>query len=441
MTRNSWHRRVGGLLLAAALAGCGGGEAAARAERGAGGGPPPAVEAVRAREGALPLRETLTGTVRADGQVAIYPQTSGVLTEVLAQDGDLVRAGQPLARIRAQTSRTQLAQARAGLDVAQAELRQARANVAELEAQFERTRVLAAERLVSAEALETQRAQLEAARASAARAEAQVGLARAGVAEREEALLQTTVRAPIAGRVGQRAAEVGMRVDGQTPLFTVGQLDRMRVRVPITQEMVGRIREGQRAEIRFDGAAGAPLEARVSRISPFLEAGSYTAQAEIDVSNPAGRLLPGMFVTVDVLYGESEQATLVPTSALHERPDTGEEGVYVAPSSALNLAVGADGVSALSAPTGFEFRSVSVLAEGDQSLGVAGVAPGEWVVVVGQHLLSEEARGGPVSARVRALGWDRILALQAMQRQDLLRQFMEKQQRIAREREARAAES
>ena len=51
----------------------------------------PAVEVVQAREGAVPLRERLTGTVRASGEVAIFPDVSGPAVEALAQNSDAVR--------------------------------------------------------------------------------------------------------------------------------------------------------------------------------------------------------------------------------------------------------------------------------------------------------------------------------------------------------------
>jgi hypothetical protein len=75
-----------------------------------------------------------------------------------------------------------------------------------------------------------------------------------------------------------------------------------------------------------------------------------------------------------------------------------------------------------------EFREVEVLAEGEGTLGVRGAEDGDWVVTVGQHLLSE--RQGS-SARVRPARWDRILALQELQREDLLHGFLAKQQRMA----------
>ena len=131
-----------------------------------------------------------------------------------------------------------------------------------------------------------------------------------------------------------------------------------------------------------------------------------------------------MFVTVDVHYGESSLVTLVPTSAVYEDPATGEAGVFVVETrpDELKVSQGTLTEAAVTVP----FRAVDVLASGRQTIGVGGVAPGEWVVVVGQHLL---AAGGAAVARVRAVEWDQILALQEVQREDLLRQFMDKQQR------------
>ena len=396
------------------------------------------VEAVQARRGGLPLRERLTGTVRATGQVAIYPQVSGPVVEVLAENGDYVERGDPLVRMRPQTSQSQLEQAQANLEVTRAELQRAEANVSELEARFERTLLLAEDNLVSAETVETQRAQLEAARATLAQAQAQVRQAEATVAERREALEQTIVRAPISGRVGQRNAEVGMQVDAGTALFTIGSLDSVRVEVPVTQEMLGRLEQGQRVEIRAESLPDTVITAEISRISPFLEEGSFSAEAEIDVSNEGGLLIPGMFVTADVFYGESELATLVPKSALYEDPATGRYGVFVAPSLVLEIQPvppsGEEGTGPITPPTPIRFRPIDVVAEGQQLVGVEGIEAGDWVVVVGQHLLSNPEGEGPVTARIRPVTWERIVGLQRLQRQDLLRQFMEKQQRLARQR-------
>ncbi|MFW6088614.1 MAG: efflux RND transporter periplasmic adaptor subunit [Gemmatimonadota bacterium] len=398
--------------------------------------PTPAVEAVQARYGALPLRERLTGNVRAAGQVVIYPEVSGPVVEVLAQNGDQVSAGDPLVRIRAEASRSQLQQSQGSLASARAQRRQAEARLDELETRYERSEQLAAEDFISREEIESLRADLESARADLASAEAAVEVARGALGESRESVRQTTVRAPISGRVGRRNAELGMYVSASTPLFTIGRVEQVQVEVSITQEMLSRIEVGQTAEIRSESLADTVLTAEVSRVSPFIEPGSFSAEAEIDVDNPDGLLLPGMFVTVDILYGESEEATLVPKSAIYEDPSTGALGVYVAPSLGLETEpiLPEDGERApFTAPTPSEFQRVDVVAEGRHVAGISGLEPDTWVIVVGQHLLSsQDPEAGDPQARVRPISWERLIELQGLQREDLLRQFMEKQRRVAR---------
>jgi RND family efflux transporter MFP subunit len=388
----------------------------------------PAVQVVQAREGVVPLRERLTGTVRASGEVAIYPDVSGPVIEVLAQNGDAVKKGDPLVRIQTPRTRSQLTQARSSLAAARAELRQAEARHRELAAEYERNASLATRGLVPLNTVDSLRAQTDASRAAVASARAQVQVAEGAVAEQTEVQAQTVVRAPITGRVGQRNVEVGMRVDTQTPLFVIGRLENMRVEVPVTQDILARIREGNPVELRVRGDA-APIAARVSRISPFLQAGSFSAEVEIDIPNETGALVPGMFVTVDIFHGESGHTTLVPTSALYDHPATGEQGVFVtgeAPGAVPAGQSGADGERP--PPVRVHFRPVDLVAEAPQTIGVDGVQPGEWIVVVGQHLLASEPEP---QARLHAIEWDRILELQQLQRQDLLREFMERQQRAA----------
>lgn len=390
----------------------------------------PAVEALPARRGTLPLEERLSGVVEADNQVAVQAEIEAPIIEVLARNGQAVERGQPLVRLAEDELRDQLRQAEAAVRLAEAGAQEARARVAEVEARVVRTRRLAAEQLVSQLELETQEAQLAAARAGAGQAAAQVEQARATVQERRSALGKTIVRAPVAGRVGQRNAEVGMLAGPSTVLFVVGDLGDLVVEVPLTEEMLGYVRPGQPVRVGSPALGGRTVAATLTRISPFLEEASFSTVGEIDVANDEGRLSPGMFVTVDVLYGETEQATLVPASALWEDPRTGARGVYVVDGRGLAEGVPAS-LDVPEQPRGVELRPVEVLAEGRATVGVTGVQPGEWVVIVGQHLL---ARDGEATARVRPTSWERVLELQGLQREDLLQRFLDRQQELARTR-------
>lgn len=399
----------------------------------------PSVEAVQARRGALPLEERMSGTVEARNQVTISPEINAPVEAVVAKNGDVVEKGEPLVRLRDDTYRERVEQAKASLQMAKAEVESAQANLQELNAQLARTERLAEQNYESEQQLESLRAQVQQAEARVEQTKAQVAQAQATLNERKADLRRTTVRAPISGHVGNRNVQVGQRVGPNTRLYTMGDLDSVRVEVAVTDRMVGRIEPGQTARITAPALGDSVISAEVARISPFMNSESYSAEAEIEIPNPEGVLKAGMFVTVDVAYGESRMATLVPFSALYEDPTTGTRGIFVAPTLGTELPVNppesysSDDPPPLTQPTPTTFREVEILAEGEQMVGVRGIDPGTWIITVGQDLLSTSG-DERVDARVRPMTWERLITLQRLQDTDLLDRILQRQQRMAKQR-------
>ncbi len=445
-------RAACGLTALATLVACGGVGDDQAVER-----QTPLVEAVAARTGTLPLQATISGVARARNQVTIRSEISGVVAEVLAESGQAVDRGLALVRLHDDELRDQLRQAEAGTRVAEAAAAEARARVAELAARVERTRVLVVDELVSAQEVETQEARLAALEASAELAAARVEQAEATTAERRSALAKTVVRSAVAGRVGQRRVEVGTRIDPDDVLFVVGNLDQIVIEVPLTERMMDQVETGMPVIVEPRKSGGEPIRAALSRVSPFLAEESFTTVGEIDVDNRNGQLRPGNYLTVHILYGESRRATLVPASAVWEDPGSGRRGVFAVESAAglMPPGEGSSGSSGVAEaddepPQSSDesraiiFRPVEILAEGQGTMGVDGVRDGEWVVVIGQHMLREQARdeqrqdgaqsaGGPLTARarVRPISWQRVQELQGLTREDLLAGFLDKQQKVA----------
>lgn len=414
VTRNLAPWFIVGAFL---LSGCSGDEAPG----GTPSGVVPSVEAARASHGTLPLTERLSGAVRARNQIEIYPQISAVITEVLVENGEQVQEGQPLVRLRDTEFRERLKQAEASHQIAVAQLRRAQAQAREARSALERARSLQEKGLGSAAELDTAEAGAESAEADVELAQARVQQSLASAEEQAENLTQTVVRAPITGVVGNRSAEIGMLTSPSERLSTIGQLDSIRVNIILTDRMLAYIEEGQRAEVL---AGGRMISAPIVRISPFLHPVSHTTEAEIDLLNPDRAFRPGMFVTVDVFYGESEEATLVPLSALYENPVTGMTGVYATEQSFDAAPVDEQGVPtsiSLSEPTPFRFIPVNVIAQGRMEAAVTDLESGTWVVTMGQNLLGGEAP----SARVRPVPWERVRRLQSLQREDLMQDLIQ----------------
>jgi len=421
-------------LLVLGLTACGSSdEEEAWSGRSRGEAPTPSVEVVQTQRGSLPLEQRLSGTVQARNQVSIYPEITARVEDVLAQSGDFVERGQPLVRLRDRTYREQVRQAEANVSIQRAQVRQAQAQLSELQSELRRIEQLADREFSSRQQLEALQAQVEGAEADVAAAEAQVEQAESTLSERQADLAQTVVRSPVTGRIGRRDVEIGQRVDGSSRLFDVGDLSFVRVRVSLTDEMLSRIQEGQTAQITSEMLPDTTITAQVSRISPFLDENSFSTDAEIDTPNEGNLLRPGMFVNVAVLYGESQQATLIPNSALYEDPGTGAVGVFLASSLGTEIEPDEprDGFpTELTEPTPVSFQEVDVIAEGRAATGIRGVGQNAWVVALGHDLLNmnlDEA----VDARTRALSWERVLGLQELEERDMLIEFMERQQRMA----------
>jgi len=370
----------------------------------------PPVEATQARYGSLPLVERLSGNVRAENQVVLYSEIPGRIAEVLVNNGERVNAQQPLVRLQDDAAREQVRQAAAGLRIEQARLRQAEARLGELNTQVARYQSLNERNLVSEVDLDALLAQRESGAADVELAQAQVERAAATLAEREDALAKTVVRAPVAGVVGGRAAEVGMQVSTGAPLYTLGNPARVTVRINLSDTLLRRISSGMPVRIMPEGDDAGPITGTLTRISPFLDPANRSAVGEIDLPNPAGRLWPGMFVPVDILYGDSRQGTLVPSSALFTDPNTGREGVF-----SLAMAPAAEGLQ-LGEPQEVSFRPILPIARGAEEIAVENLEPGSWIVTLGQNLLTT----GRGVARVRAVTWDHVMYLQGLQKEELL---------------------
>ena len=383
----------------------------------------PAVEAVQVRSGTLPLEERLAGSVVARNQTEIYAEVAGRIVEVLVNDGDTVDAGAPLVRLRSTEFEERLQQALAGLDVAAARVQQGEAEDARAQAALRRMQTIVERNLGS-------RADLEAAQAEALSSAAQVALMRAElqqaqslVDERRSALGETVIRAPIKGIVGGRNAEIGQVAATGAPLFVIGDPNVVRVTVTLTQRMLGYISAGTRVSIVSDAAPERPIDGTISRISPFLHAVTRTTMAEIDIEQHHGLLLPGMFVTVDVLYGESQTSSLVPNNAIYRQVRDGREGVWHASLDEASRPLengalpAARGELEPVGPVPVRFMPVTIVARGRQATAIEGIDPSDWVVTVGHHLLENNDSSQAV---VQPTPWDHIMRLQQMQTRDLL---------------------
>jgi RND family efflux transporter MFP subunit len=153
---------------------------------------------------------------------------------------------------------------------------------------------------------EAAQASLEKARADVAVAEAQMEVAGASRDYAQTMLRYTQVRAPFDGVVTRRNVNSGDFVQpagtgsaGQ-PLFVVQQIDPVRVFLNVPGADAAWIRDGDPVNLRRQGAGGELLQGRVTRNARSLDPQARTLRTEIDLPNPQGQLLPGMYVQATI---------------------------------------------------------------------------------------------------------------------------------------------
>ena len=421
---------VGIFSISILAAGCSEGQSPQQNSGGVGRDNVPAVEAVRARFGTLPLEQRLTGRVVARNQTEIYPEVAGPITAIFVENGDFVNAGDPLVQLRDSEFAERYQQAVSGLEIAKAQTRQAEANLELLESQVRRTESLVERSLETTANLETVQSQLAIAQADLDLRVAQENQARSLAEERLLQLRNATIVAPISGTVGQRNAEVGQLANTSSRLFVIGDLQQMRVEVLLSERMLNYINEGVSVNVFSESWDDTVLSSSISRISPFLDINTMRTQAFVEMDNAHGLLRPGMFVTVDILYGESERAVLIPNSAIYRHPRTGIEGVYLIsqPDSEVSLTDQSEGegVGIIASAQPVEFVPVSIIASGRMASAVNGVQEGDWVITIGQHLLE----GGVEEVKPRLLPWDHMMQLQSLQTNDMFEVIDERRQAL-----------
>ena len=327
--------------------------------------PPPQVGYVVVAEQAVTLTNQLPGRTSAYETSEVRPQVNGLVEARLFTEGDAVAQGQALYRIDAQPYQAQVANARAALARANASI----ASSAALARRYGE--------LVKINAIAKQ--DYENAQTAAAQARADVAAQQAALRTAQIDLGRTTIRAPIAGRIGRSAFTTGALVTAAqaSPLATIQRIDPMYVDIQQSSADLLKLRQ--------QVLAGQVSRDANARVTLLLENGTtYAAEgtlrfADVTVDpatgsqviralfpNRTGLLLPGMYVRAVLVEGTQARAMLVPQRAV-SRDERGNATVMV---------VGRD--NKVAPRTLQTSRTI-----GENWLVTGGVEPGDRVIVEG----------------------------------------------------------
>ena len=264
-------------------------------------------------EGRADSRLRLPGVVEANAykQVAVTPLVGGRVTRVLAELGQSVRAGQPLAEVfspELAEAETRFVSARAELEAHERELERSEKLVAIGSASRQELERLHAEHTAKLTALASARSRLQLLGLSAA--------AISNLGPGNDVGAVATVPAPIAGVVTERAANPGLNVETATKLFTVVDLSTVWVVADAYEKDFARIHAGAPASITTKAFPALAPRGRVSYIDPHVNADTRTARIRVEVPNPRQELRLGMFADVSIAAGSEDTVAFVPRTAV-----------------------------------------------------------------------------------------------------------------------------
>jgi membrane fusion protein, multidrug efflux system len=314
----------------------------------------------------VPLYVRGIGTVQAYNQAVIKTRVDGAIVKVSFQEGQDVKAGDPLFQVDPRPFQATLDQASANRARNQAQL---------IGAQLDLTRYIATSKLgyEPIQLRDEQRARVDALKASLVADDAAIQTARLN-------LDYSDIRAPFDGRTGTRLVDIGNLVQASqaTSLVSITQIKPIFVALTVPQDVNDQVRINQAAGAlvvaAYSSSDGELARGVLSVIDNQIDTATGTLRLKATFENADERLWPGQFVNVRVLLATRRDVVTVPHRALMQS----SAGYFC-------YVVKADGTA--------ERRAIEV---GDVQDGIAvigrGIDAGESVVIAGQFRLTDGAR-------------------------------------------------
>jgi RND family efflux transporter MFP subunit len=345
----------------------------------------PAVAAGGTPGAAAAASEVLTanGYVVARQRASVSTEVAGRLEALYVGEGSRVKKGQILGVLRNRDQRTAVEAARAALASAKAEHEEAKASLAQSELELKRTAEMKAQGLVSDSQFDAADSKAKVDRARMERTKAGIESAEANRRVAEADLDKTYVRAPFAGAILRKEAEVGEIVSpipssgGLTrgAIVTMANLTTLEVEADVNEGYVSRTHEGMRTEITLDAYPSIHFPGHVRQIVPTADRSKATVLVKVGFDSLDARVLPEMGSRVSFL------ADPAPADEAGGGPGAALSAVVTVPKAAVREADGRTVVFVVSKGRAMA-RGVSPRpVDADHVAVSSGLAPEEQVIV------------------------------------------------------------
>ena len=258
-----------------------------------------ASDVIAAQKMDMVLGLPVSGTLKASQSAMVKARVTGELMDLVVREGDLVKAGQVMARIDPTEYQARERQAKQQADAALAQVEIA-------QKQFDNNKALVDQGFISQTALQNSSASLNGAKATHMAAMAALDVAR-------KALDDASIRSPISGQIAQRLAQPGERMALDARIVEVVNLSQLELEAALPSADASLVRAGMKAQLKIEGM-DEPVTAKVLRISPAAQAGSRSVLVYLGVVGQDG-LRQGLFAE-GTLGTRTVKALAVPLSSV-----------------------------------------------------------------------------------------------------------------------------
>lgn len=274
-----------------------------------------------------------TGKIYPQYQVELRPEVSGEIVALPVEEGDIVKKGQLLVRIKPEQYIAQRNQAKAQLESARAQLKVREAALARVESDFKRIKGLAEKGLASDQELEIAKSEYLQNVGMLESQKAAVQQALENLNNAEEQLSKTAIYSPINGRVTARIVELNERVLGSSfsmgsHLMTVADLSNMEARVDVDENDVVLVSIGDTADVEVDAFGDKKFKGIVTQIGNSAQTTGLGTQDEvvnfqvrIRIIDPESKLRPGMSCDAEIKTETRKNVLSVPIQSVTARLD------------------------------------------------------------------------------------------------------------------------
>ncbi|MHC4321310.1 MAG: efflux RND transporter periplasmic adaptor subunit [Planctomycetota bacterium] len=255
------------------------------------------VEVIRVKRSNIEIFLVNNCTLEPEKQVDVEAKTSGIVLNILVEEGDYVKSGMPLAKIDD--------------DEALLALREARLKKENAERVYKSSLDNFKENIISKEEFEDKRFQLE--------------IATVELERKQLEYEYTTIESPLDGVIVERNIEEGYNIEKDQMVFKIADFDPILARIYIPEKDINKVVEGQMARVISEFLSGIEFMGKVKMVSPVVDPESGTVKVTIEMGDLlGGALRPGMFVSVFTIVDQHQDALLIPKKALILEAETDE---------------------------------------------------------------------------------------------------------------------